>query len=1028
MRSLGTVFGNTVLAASTVLTAFMLGLALGGWLLGRLADRIRQPLRSYAYLELAIGVYALAFPTILQSVDRFYLWFYQSYEPGFYVLNLVRFSVSMVILLLPTFLMGGTLPVLSALWTIPTERHDGKRRTGQSIGLLYAVNTFGAVAGSFLAGYFLVRILGVSRSIYFAAGANVLIGILTLLLSLTLKPRRPAGGIVKRSLAMAGASNGQPSPRPSALTMPSTTITDPPSERRRRQAVLAAIFVAGFCALALEVLWTRLLVFVLETSVYAFACMLTCFIFGLAVGSLISSRLLVPRLRNPVFGLGVVEFLLALSVAGSIPLLGLLWHIDLFVIERLIGSRISFFTDMAAHFLDALAVTFVPTLLMGMVFPIAVQICAPAWDTVSRRVGQVYAWNTMGCVAGSFLAGFVMIPQCGLRTSFFVVIGVLFLLAASLILLSAKRRALWALSVSAAGAGLIVAGVTYIGPDVFLRTMNTYHYPSRIVFIDDGVTGTVTVHDLPDGDRLIAVDGVDVAGMDLMLRTTQKLQAYAPLLVHKDPQDVVQIGYGSGETCGIGLAFGAAHYTIVDICPGVFTAGTFFQDINRRSYANPKLRKVLMDGKNFIKLTSEKFDVIMNDSTYPGTTGSSALYTYDHFQACRDHLKPGGVLSCWLPIDLRLEDIQIIVRSFQAAMPHCSLWMVNNCLNKHAVLLGTLEPMQLDLKRIGELMARSEIAVDLQQISIHSPYDFVDCAVVVGDGLKRLAGEGSLHTDDRPYLEFGVTIKRDVDACWLEVLSAIGTCHTSTAPYVAPAPASPGQTESPQAILQQYSEGTSHTLRGMVGMLQGDPETVLAAFEMAKKANPRDRDVESILAELDGEIKALEQAVAARPNEADLRSRLAQKYMILRQYARAAGQYEYFLKLQPDKAAVWNNLAVCYKKLGQLDKSVGASERAVREDPGLSRAYENLADVYLAQRNYGGAAKAIERLLPFLSKTAQAGAHDDLARLCVLQNRHDLAIKHLDVALDLAKGNPQLLQELSLKRQQVIERAAGTKR
>ena len=268
-----------------------------------------------------------------------------------------------------------------------------------------------------------------------------------------------------------------------------------------------------------------------------------------------------------------------------------------------------------------------------------------------------------------------------------------------------------------------------------------------------------------------------------------------------------------------------------------------------------------MDGKNFIKLTKEKFDVIMNDSTYPGTTGSSALYTYDHFQACRDHLKPGGVLSCWVPIDLRPQDIQIIVRSFQAAMPHCSLWMVNNCLNKHAVLLGTLEPMQLDLKRIGELMGRGDIAEDLRQISIYSPYDFVDCSVVTEEGLRKLAGEGPLHTDDRPHLEFGVTIKRDSEACWLAVLDAIRTHHTSIAPYVTNAVAGPGQAEPPQAILQQYCEGTEHTLRGMVGMLQGAPEIVGPAFERARKANPRDRDVESILAELSGEIKALEAAV-----------------------------------------------------------------------------------------------------------------------------------------------------------------------
>jgi spermidine synthase len=1060
MRSLGTVFGNTVLAASTVLTSFMLGLALGGWLLGRVADRIRRPLRLYAYLELAIGIYALAFPSILLGVDRFYLWFYQTSEPDFYVLNLVRFGVSLAILLPPTFLMGGTLPVLSALWGAPgveggrspsrvagvlaracrghlaldskagrlrdararCPRHEEPRhrpttpdrRTGQSVGLLYAVNTFGAVAGSFLAGYFLIRIFGVSQSIYLTAGANVALGILALLLSLGITPRGVPGG-VRHGQARASTPKEQPASPDSHV------------DHGQRRAVLGGIFVAGFCALALEVLWTRLLVFVLETSAYAFACMLTCFIFGLAVGSLISSRLLVPRLKNPVFGLGVVEFLLALAVMGSIPLLGLLWHIDLFVVDHLIGPRVSFFTDMAVHFLDALAVTFVPTVLMGMVFPIAVQACAPAWDTVSRRVGQVYAWNTMGCVAGSFVAGFVMIPQWGLRLSFFLVIGMLFLLAVFLIRLSGRPRALWAWPASALAVALLVAAGVFIDADVFLRTMNTYHYPSKIVFLDDGVTGTVTVHDLPDGDRLIAVDGVDVAGVDLMLRTTQKLQAYAPLLVHENPQDVVQIGYGSGETCGIGLAFGVACYRIVDICPGVFTAGEFFQDINRRSYANPKLRKVIMDGKNFIKLTKEKFDVIMNDSTYPGTTGSSALYTYDHFQACRDHLKPGGVLSCWVPIDLRPQDIQIIVRSFQAAMPHSSLWMVNNCLNKHAVLLGTLEPMRLDLERIGMRMSRSEIAGDLRQISIHSPYDFVDCAVVTEDGLRKLAGEGPLHTDNRPHLEFGVTIKRDWEECWRAVLDAIRTHHTSVAPYVARTAASPGQTESSQAILQQYYEGTQHTLAGMVGMLQGDPTIVGPAFERARQANPRDRDVQSILAELDGEIVALEKAIQGKPNAEDLRSRLAQKYMISRRFAQAAEQYEYFLRLQPHSAAAWNNLALCYLELNQLEKSVATFERAVQEDPRLLRAYENLADVYLRQRNYGGATRAIERLMPLLPQIAQAGAHDDLARLYALQDRYDLALRHLDTAVSLAQGNPRILQDLARKRQLVAEKAAARK-
>jgi len=1019
VRLFGTVFGNTVFAASTVLTAFMLGLALGSWFFGRRADRARHPLRLYAWLELAIGVCALAFPLILRLTDGFYLWFFQTYEPGFTVLNLVRFGVSVAILVLPAAFMGGTLPVLSALWAIPGARGEAKTETGETVGLLYAVNSFGAAAGSFLAGYFLIRLWGVSGSIYAAAVANLGVGVAALLLSLAVQGRAVVSDAAQRKQLA----------RESVLKhLEKTKAPAFVHSTGRRLAVLVAVFLAGFCALALEVLWTRVLVFVLETSAYAFACMLTCFILGIAVGSLISSTLLVPRLKNPIFALGVVEFFVGLSVAASIPLLGWLWNIDLLVVEQLIGTQLSFSTDMAAHFIDVLVIMFVPTMLMGAAFPIAVKACAPVWQLVGRRVGQVYASNTIGCVLGSFAAGFLLIPRLGLRDSFLAVIAVFFLVAAFLMLLSGRRRIVWALPVLVIAGVLVAAGWRFVPRDVFLRTMNTYHYPSEIVFLDDGVTGTVTVHDLPDGDRLIAVDGVDVAGMDLMLRTTQMLQAYAPLLVHEKPDNVVQIGYGGGETCGIGLDFGIARYSIVEICPGVFKAGPFFDEINRRSYANPKLRKIIMDGKNFVKLADETFDIIMNDSTYPGTTGSSALYTYDHFKACSDRLKGGGVLSCWVPLDLRLEDFQMIVRSFQAAVPHCSLWMVNNCLNKHAVLLGTLEPMRLDFRRIKEVVERPDVAADLEQIGIHSVYDFLDALVLDEAGLKKLAQNGPLHTDDKPALEFGAAIKRDVDECWLAVVSAISDCYTPALPHVTNAGPFAGQPQEPRAVLQQYARGTQYTLQGVVGMLQGDPDTMDGAFERARQANPQDRDVDYILDEMRREIEALEKATKRTPQAAALRARLAKRYLLFRQFGRAAQQYQHLLALKPDNAGAWNNLGICHQNLEQFDEAAEAFVHAIQWDPGLFLAYAHLAKVHEVQGDVDAAIRVLERVLPLSSRTRKAFIYDAIARLHFLQKQYVLALGCLDKAIELAKDNPQTQQEFITKKQRVLEASRSATR
>lgn len=1014
-RSFGVVFGNTVLAVSTVLTAFMLGLAVGSWLFGRIADRTSGPLRLYAILELAVGAYAFAFPSILAATDPLYMWLFRSYHPGFYGLSLVRFVLAIVLLLLPTALMGGTLPVLSKLWADAPKQKSKQAAVGQSVGLLYAVNTFGAVAGTFLCGYFLLRILGVGNTIYLAAAANILIGLLALVLSSFVSCQR-ADEVTD---VPARKPRTRKAAKPEAAA-PGPAVTEASSIRRT--VVLLAVGMAGFCALALEVLWTRVLVFVLGTSAYAFACMLTSFIFGLALGSFLCTRMLLPRLKSPMLALGIVLLLIALSVVGSIPLLSMLWHIDHIFTEDVPVA--GFWRETITHFLDAFVVLLVPAVLMGMVFPIAVKICARSWNAAGRRIGDVYASNTVGCVAGSFIAGFVLVPYLGLRDSFLLIIAVQFVLAAVVIWFAEKRRPAATVLAALTAIAAIAAGLIYIPRDVFLRTMNTYHYPSKIIYIEDDATGTVTVHDLPDGDRLIAVDGVNVAGVDLMLRTTQKLQAYAPLLVHAKPRKVLQIGFGSGETAGVGLAFGVEQYNIAEICPAVFDAGRFFEDINRGSYKDPRLHKIIMDGKNFVKLTDRKFDVIMNDSTYPGTTGSSALYTYDHFLQCREHLKPGGVLSCWLPLDLRPEDFQIILRSFQAVMPHSSLWMVNNCLNKHAVLMATLDPMRIDFARVKGLVDRPDLSADLEVINIHSVYDFLDCFVVGEEGLRKMAGAGPLNTDDKPALEFGAAIKRDEEGCWMTVLGWMSHNHAPISNYVTNTGQTPEQSQQVKAVMQQYFKGTDFALQGLLALLQGDPEIMNTAFENARKANPQDRDVDSCLDELRTEIQALVEAVQRTPDSWVLLSRLAKRYLLLRDYGNAAVQYRKFVELQPSDAGGWNNLGVCYEGLKQLERATAAFERALKYDPQMTPAYMNLARVCEKRGDLPAAAQYLERALPVTAPDRRFHIYDRLARVRYMQKEYDLSIRALDSAIELVSDNPGLRKYL-LERKQLVTRAAN---
>lgn len=992
-RAFGVVFGNTVFAVSTVLTAFMLGLACGSWLFGRIADRSSRPLKLFALLEVGIGVYAFAFPTILATTDLFYRWFFQSFHPSFYPLTFVRFAVSVVMLLVPTALMGGTLPVLSKLWANSRGKKEASEAgIGKSAGLLYSINTFGAVAGSFLSGYLLIRILGVSNTVYLAASANILVGVLSFILSLFTD--KPVGKKYKHKRSVR-----KPKPVKRSFAEGEIVIEQAGSPQDafgyKRTIVLAAVSVAGFCALALEVLWTRVLLFVLGTSVYAFACMLTCFILGIALGSFLCSRVFLARIKNCIFALGVVEFLVGLSVLGSVPLLGMLWYIDHILTQKVLAGP--FWKEVAAHFIDASVVLLVPTVLMGMVFPIAVKICATSWKAAGKRIGEVYACNTMGCVIGSFAAGFVMVPLLGLRDSFLVVIAIQLFLAVVVIFFSEKHRMVLGVSAAVVSVVAIVVSVLSIPRDVFLKTMNTYHYPSEVIYIKDDATGTVTVHDLPDGDRLIAVDGVDVAGMDLMLRTTQKLQGYVPLLMHKGPQKVLQIGFGSGETSGVGLAFGVEDYRIVDICPGVFEAGKFFEEINRGSYKDPRLRKIIMDGKNFVKLTDEKFDIITNDSTYPGTTGSSALYTYEHFMQCRERLRDDGILSCWIPLDLRGEDLQLIFRTFQEVMPHCCLWMANNCVNKHAVLAGCKSPLKIDFQRARKLVERPDISSDLAIINIHSVYDFLDCFIVDEGGLRRIGGAAPLNTDDRPRLEFGAAIKREEEGCLITAMKWLSREHCSVSPYLVNLGNTEQESQQVNSTLEQFFIGTSYALRGLLGILQGDPQIMNTQFEKALQANPLDKDVQSCLDELNLEIKALEAAVERTPRKAILRSRLAKRYLLLRNYEAASEQYQKFLELEPANAAGWTNLGFCYKQLGQLEKAILALKKAIECNAELVPAYLNLVDVYdrlarsyFMRKEYNLALETLEKALALVP--------DDSDQRDYLENRRDFVMRAAEKA------------------------------
>ncbi|MGD8447100.1 MAG: fused MFS/spermidine synthase, partial [Desulfobacterales bacterium] len=417
MKMLTLVIGNTVFSITTVLTAFMGGLALGSFLAGRFIDKMKDPLRIYGILEGGIGVYALLLPLIIASTEPLFRFVYQSINPSFYAFSLLRFFVCAIILLVPTTLMGATLPVLGKYFV------DKSSDLGWNVGLLYGLNTFGAVLGSFSAGFILIPILGISWTNYLAALLNLLIfaGMLKLA---KIRFQREAS-------KSKGKSRNKKQKKKSAQEIV------PESWGTIQLVVMVGIGISGIAAMIYQIAWTRVLSLSIGSSVYAFSLIVTAFICGLALGSLAIAKF-IDRRRDLVLWLALIQGAVGLSALGIVHILG---NLPIFVTQFVFNASHSFKYIQLAKFTIIFGLILIPTFLMGSTVPIAIKICTTDVRRVARFFGNVYAVNTVGAIIGTFMAGFILIPWLGAQNSILIAValnifmaGVLFLWAPTLVL------------------------------------------------------------------------------------------------------------------------------------------------------------------------------------------------------------------------------------------------------------------------------------------------------------------------------------------------------------------------------------------------------------------------------------------------------------------------------------------------------------------------------------------------------------------------------------------------------------------
>ena len=774
-RMLVVVFGVGTWAVSTVLAAFMAGLALGSFGFGRLADRRGEPLRVYGLLELGIAAAALLIPAGIAGLEGVCAALSRvTGDAGFAA---ARFALTFALLLAPTTLMGATLPVLSRFAVVR------RSEAGQGVGRLYAANTFGAAAGCLITAFALLPHMGTWGATAAAAAGNALAGIAAVLLNRVCQGRPAAAAAGDPTDAAKGTGGataaGGPSESPVAGEGSPGSSEDAGTQARAGSAgipadtggtsagpagagrpdlpgqeplpgwvgpaVLSVIAVSGFAALGYEVVWTRLLsILNRTTTAQSLSVILVAFLLGIAAGGAAGARLSV-RLRDAVLALGAAQLLIGLFGLLSTALLG-----GVPAYFKILGSLFGI-PPLAQLFLAALVATIVPTCLMGAAFPIAGRLNVRRLDRVGRSVGDLYAANTAGAIAGALAAGFLLVPWLGTQGSVEALAWCNIAAGTALAALSPRSRPgrrLGALVLAGAAAAALHA---VIPGDLFARLLSGLEAKGRLLYYSESTAGTVTVHESAGGQRSLRVNGTGEVRSDFAsIQTFRMLGNLAPLL-HPDPRQVAVVAFGGGVTLSSVELHRPDHLACAEVVPGVFGAAPLFGEYNNRiadRFGAGYLRLIAEDGRNHLLRTGDRYDVIICDSTHPTTADSWLLYTREFYRLCRQRLQPGGMMAQWVPSHgLSVEEYRTIVRTFSQAFPHTSLW-INQV---YTILLATPQPLAIDMKDLAGKLALPAIAANLGKVELAAPVAFLGTIGLDERGVAGYAGEGHVNTDRRTW-------------------------------------------------------------------------------------------------------------------------------------------------------------------------------------------------------------------------------------------------------------------------------------
>lgn len=789
IRQLSIVFGNTITATSIVIAVFMGGLGFGSLFYGKKVDRNTQPLKLFSLLQIGIAGSALVSFVVFNKLPLFQrILFWEIFTSAVpFVLVIIIASVCMII---PTLFMGGILPVLSK--SLASDR----QRIGQSIGLIYGLNTLGSIAGALVTGFFLIATFGQTISIIIAVLLNIMLAIVSRM-----------------------------------RTSPLQTVQKKLENNQRKYADSSLIAIAGltgFIGLSYEILWTRSLNIFLANSTYSITSIIIIFLCGISVGSLVYAKFLSKK-KHTISVLAACQTIIglyAIITACSLNNLpGFLYSIRNILhvpILRVLVPPVSL----------SLIVAFIPTLCMGISFPLICKLVSPALPKLGKSIGKVFLANTIGAIIGSIVAAFFLIPVAGVVKSIVFIAFINIFIGLFLIWKFTELKRIRTM-ITFGSVSLIALFFTWrafhnymiLPPSIFRAKLRA----DKILFYKETSQGTVIVNeDRYTGIRACFINNSAVCGTTYDALKVVKFMGHLPFFINPQGKNVLIIGFGIGITSAAVGKHDVEKLDCVEICSGAKTAATFFNDFNDDIVKDPRVNFINDDGRHYVLLTQTKYDIISCDPTHP-TLGCNNLYTLEYFKDCKRLLNTGGVICQYLPLHkLSLLEFQTLIKTFAEVFPHTTVWLAYS----HGVLIGSEEKIEFDFAKF------STDVISLNDNILKDPYIIATSLILDENSVQDFVKNACLNTDDQPYLEF-FSLKSLRHENWhLNLIALLDKRSDIFTTF---------QNVDDREKIKRYLKGQNLFYSSLVYKNRGELIKSVKALEQALKYNPENQEILMIL-------------------------------------------------------------------------------------------------------------------------------------------------------------------------------------